>query len=222
MAAASKKRVKKRKRKSVKKSASRKGKVTKVIHESTREVKVDKVLVDNFVALQKIMVHLSSKFDNLSTQISKLLDLFDISAKALAKKDFESARELEGTEEIMKRLDDISRQAGLIGRGLELIHRVNQERGGKERMTREEEEQPEMQHSIMHPRMQRPMPHVQQPMPEQRPMQPQAQRPAPAQRPTSQPIQHTNTRPPLAPPRTPPRPQTPNRPQNNQNQVQAP
>lgn len=214
MAAASKKRAKKRTRK--KNPTGRKGKVTKVIHESTKEIKVDKVLVDNFVALQKIMVHMSSKFDNLSTQISKLLDLFDISAKALAKKDFDTARELEGTEEIMKRLDDISRQAGLIGRGLELIHKVNQERGGRERMTQEEEEeQPRLQHSIMHPQMQKPVPqHVQQPMAVQRPMQPQVQRPMPQ---TTGPIQNTKTRPPLAPPRTPPI-----RPQNNQNQTQAP
>lgn len=163
MAVAPKKRVRKNTIKSVKKRTTRKGKVTRVIHESTKEIKVDKILVDNFVALQKVMVNLSAKFDNLSGQISKLLDLFDISAKALAKKDFETAKELGGTEEIMKRLDNISQQAGLIGHGLALIHEVGQEKReeGEKRMTGEIRRIPMTQpqpQPVQRPIPQRPMP----------------------------------------------------------------
>ena len=44
----------------------------------------NQILVENFVSLQKVMTNLSIKFDNLSMQISKLLELFEISAKTLA------------------------------------------------------------------------------------------------------------------------------------------
>ena len=42
-----------------------------------RDIQTEKILVENFVALQKVMVNLSIKFDNLSGQISKLLELFE-------------------------------------------------------------------------------------------------------------------------------------------------
>jgi hypothetical protein len=104
-------------------------KVTKVIHESTREIKIDRALIDNFIALQKVMVNLSSKFDNLSGQISKLLELFEISAKSLARKDFEdSGRGSKDTERILEKLNNLSQQAGLIGKGLALIHETRSER----------------------------------------------------------------------------------------------
>jgi len=40
--------------------------------EQAMESQVNKVLVENFVSLQKVMVDTSIKFDNLSGQISKL------------------------------------------------------------------------------------------------------------------------------------------------------
>ncbi|MEK6741747.1 MAG: hypothetical protein AABX91_00520 [Nanoarchaeota archaeon] len=120
-------------KKSSKKRASKKGsskeKVTRIIHESTRETKVDKALVENFIALQKVMVNLSAKFDHLSGEISKLLELFEISAKSLARKDFEeSGKSSQETERILEKLNNISQQAGLIGKGLALIHETRSER----------------------------------------------------------------------------------------------
>lgn len=151
MAKTSKKTAKKigKKRKStvkaVKKSTTKKGnKVTKVIHESTKEIKVEKALVDNFIALQKVMVNLSLKFDNLTTQISKLLELFDISAKALAKKEFETEKESRDTHMVMQRLDNIAQQAGLIGKGLALIHEVNTERSDETDKKIKEIQEPKM------------------------------------------------------------------------------
>ena len=49
---------------------------------------IDKALIENFVLIQRVMVNLSGKIDNLTNQISKLLELFEISAKALAEKNF--------------------------------------------------------------------------------------------------------------------------------------
>ena len=55
--------------------------------ESEQKKSVEKILVENFVSLQKVLTNLSVKFDELSNNISKLLELFELSATALAKKD---------------------------------------------------------------------------------------------------------------------------------------
>ena len=99
-----------------------KTKSTEVIYHSTKEIKVERALIENFIGLQKVMVSLSSKFEALSSQISRLLDLFEISAKALAKKEISSG-DLEARK-VMEKLENLSQQAGLIGKGLALIHEV--------------------------------------------------------------------------------------------------
>lgn len=177
-------RTKKSNIKSVKKSVNNKGsKVTRVIHESTKEIKVDRALVDNFIGLQKVMVNLSSKFDSLSTQISKLLELFEISAKALVKKEFETEKESDNTHAIMNRLDNIAQQAGLIGRGLELIKQINDEKrselGGNEGSMIREAHSPRP-----------PQPPLPRPIPNQRP--PQLMKSAPMQNTGTQPNPNLN------------------------------
>jgi len=115
------------KAKSITKKIDKGAKSTEVVYHSTKEIKVEKALIENFIGLQKVMVNLSVKFDNLSNQISKLLDLFEISAKALAKKEI-SAGDLEA-KKVMEKLNKLSEQAGLIGKGLALIHEVGTENG---------------------------------------------------------------------------------------------
>lgn len=41
----------------------------------------EKILIDNFIGLQKVMVNLSMKFENLSNNITKLLGVFETSAR---------------------------------------------------------------------------------------------------------------------------------------------
>jgi len=79
---------------------------------------IDKQLVQNFITLQKVMVNLSIKFDNLTTQISKLLELFEISAKALTDKDLE----LPGGKEVSKKIDNLLDQNKIIARGITMMH----------------------------------------------------------------------------------------------------
>lgn len=130
MASSSKKKSSSKKT-SAKKTKTKKNGTTKIKYESTKEIRFERALVDNFIGLQKVMVNLSTKFDNLSVQIAKLLELFEISAKALAKKEAESG---DGkAEEISKKLDNLTEQAGLIGRGLALIHEVNYEKGDNDK-----------------------------------------------------------------------------------------
>ncbi len=62
---------------------TKKGKKVK----TSRDVeKLNTLLVENFVSLQKAITNLTVKFDNLSEQISSLLQLFEISAKSFAEK----------------------------------------------------------------------------------------------------------------------------------------
>ena len=81
--------------------------------------KIQQALLENFITLQKVMTNLSIKFDNLSDQISKLLDLFEISAKAMAEKDFEKDEIKD--EKISKTRTDLdnSFNSGRGGRGVD-------------------------------------------------------------------------------------------------------
>jgi len=92
------------------------------VTQTSSEVKVEKILIENFVSLQKVMTNLSVKFDNLTNQISKLLELFEISAKSLAKTDFNLGKETKDDEEIMQKLDNLANQNKTIARGLTLMH----------------------------------------------------------------------------------------------------
>lgn len=90
-----------------------------------KSVDVERVLVENFVALQKVMTNLSLKFDGLSTQISRLLDLFEISAKNLARKDFTLEKDNQTSKQIDSKLDSLLEQNKIIARGLTLVHEPN-------------------------------------------------------------------------------------------------
>ncbi len=82
---------------------------------------VEKVLVENFIALQKVMTNLAMKFDSLSIQISKLLELFEISAKTLAKKDIMINKE-QGDPKMVEKLNTLLDQNKIIARSLTLLH----------------------------------------------------------------------------------------------------
>jgi len=126
MASVSKKRGKTTKAKSTSKKKTK----TKKSHTPPKkryEGAIDKALIDNFITLQKIMVNFSTKFDALSSQISKLLELFEISAKSLARKDLETDNENKDIKKVLEKLDGLSQQSGLIGKGLALIHQINSE-----------------------------------------------------------------------------------------------
>ena len=86
-----------------------------------KEKNVERILIENFVSLQKVMTNLSVRFDELSNQISKLLELFEISANALAKKDINFTKPMD-EKKIMDKLESIVDQNKTIARGLTLMH----------------------------------------------------------------------------------------------------
>lgn len=98
-----------------------KSKTSKMSH-PRKNKEIDNILVENFVSLQKVMVNLSVKFDHLTTQISKLLELFEISAKALAEKDVDTEKNNKQNAKILGRIEEVLEQNKTIARGLTLMH----------------------------------------------------------------------------------------------------
>ncbi|MEM4605895.1 MAG: hypothetical protein QW103_02590 [Candidatus Pacearchaeota archaeon] len=78
--------------------------------------KIEELLIENFVSLQKAMTKLSIKFEMLSDNISKLLEVLELSAKSyLEKENGEEKNELE------KRINTLIEQNKAIAEGLLLI-----------------------------------------------------------------------------------------------------
>ena len=114
---------KKSSKKSAKKKASKKTQKRASPKTTNKNNDMEKVLIENFIALQKVMTNFSNKFEDLSKQISKLLELFEISAKSLAKKgEKNNEYEKKQNDEIKHKLKDIQDQNKVIARGLTLLH----------------------------------------------------------------------------------------------------
>lgn len=92
--------------------------------ESPKSANMQKMLIENFVSFQNVLVDLSSKMNNLTEQISKLLELFEESAKAFMDKDLKfvgggSDKEMSG------KIDRLLEQNKIIARGITLLHEAN-------------------------------------------------------------------------------------------------
>jgi len=83
---------------------------------------IERILIENFISLQKVMVNSSVKFDGLTHQISKLLELFEISAKALAEKDFEIEKNNRENAKLLEKIENVLEQNKTIAKGLTLMH----------------------------------------------------------------------------------------------------
>lgn len=86
----------------------------RVINSNTN---IDKALIENFVSLQRVLTDLAVKLDGLSNNITKLLELFEVSAKTLAEKEPES----ESNKEVIRKLDALLEQNKIIAKGLTLM-----------------------------------------------------------------------------------------------------
>lgn len=105
-----------------KKNAKKRANKGRVTHHSSTTSDTEKVLVENFVSLQKVITNLSIKFDSLATQISKLLELFEISAKVLAEKDYEVEKSNKENIKILEKIENVLEQNKTIAKGLTLMH----------------------------------------------------------------------------------------------------
>jgi hypothetical protein len=87
-------------------------------HEKTNNLQ--KILIENFVSLQDVMADLSSKLNNLTNQMSRLLELFEQSAKTFMEKDLKFAGGSD--KDLVEKLDRLIEQNKVIARGITLLH----------------------------------------------------------------------------------------------------
>lgn len=85
----------------------------------------EKILIENFIAMQKVMTNLALSFDNLSKRISRLLDLFEMSAKTLAEKNYEADKGTKSEREMNEKLGALLDQNRTIAKGIAMLHENN-------------------------------------------------------------------------------------------------
>jgi hypothetical protein len=84
---------------------------------------IEKILIENFISMQKVMTNMAIKFDHLTKQISELLNLFEDSARAINEKEINlELKSSQDPKEIIERLNKILDQNKLIAKGLTLMH----------------------------------------------------------------------------------------------------
>jgi len=79
----------------------------------------DDLLMQNFISLQKILTNLIVRVDSLTNQTSKLLSLFEISAKSFAQRQGSPINK--DDKEFLEKLDQLIEQNKLIARGITLM-----------------------------------------------------------------------------------------------------
>lgn len=98
-------------------------------HIVTRDAeKLNELLVENFVNMQRAVTNLSIKFESLSEQISKLLNLFEISARSFSEKLSSSIPEVEKDREFLDKLNKLLEQNKIIAKGITMMEEKVRER----------------------------------------------------------------------------------------------
>jgi hypothetical protein len=104
------------KKKRAKKKTTRKKSPKK---SSSRSKSIEKLLIENFIELQKIQTGLSIKFETLAGEISKLLTLFETSAKSFMEK--QGTQINKEDKAFLEKLDRLIDQNKVIAKGLTLM-----------------------------------------------------------------------------------------------------
>jgi hypothetical protein len=82
---------------------------------------VERVLIENFTSLQRVMTNLSEQFNTLSGRIDKLLNLFEDSAKELVKKDIGLDREKEMNLKVISKMEELLEQNKIIAKSITML-----------------------------------------------------------------------------------------------------
>jgi hypothetical protein len=86
----------------------------------SRKDNLQKMLIENFVSLQDVMANLSEKINNLAGQMSKLLELFELSAKTFMEKDLKFGGSQD--KELISKLDRLIEQNKIIAQGITMLY----------------------------------------------------------------------------------------------------
>ena len=84
-----------------------------------RNSKLQEKIIENLVELQKVQTNMAEKFDNLSNQISGLLNLFENAARSFAEHPANIATEKD--REFLNKIDKLLEQNKTIAKGLTLM-----------------------------------------------------------------------------------------------------
>jgi len=93
------------------------------------KIELEHALIDNFTNLQKVLTNLSVRFEDLSSKISKLLELFEISAKSFAEKYSSGGSQSEIDKDFLRKLDSLLDQNKTIAKGIMLMEERVKNRG---------------------------------------------------------------------------------------------
>ncbi|MDD5700062.1 MAG: hypothetical protein PHH00_02625 [Candidatus Nanoarchaeia archaeon] len=85
-----------------------------------RKDHLQKMLIENFTSLQDVMTDLAGKFGNLTNQMSRLLELFEQSAKTFMEKDLKFAGGSD--KDLVSKLDRLLEQNKVIAQGITMLH----------------------------------------------------------------------------------------------------
>ena len=83
------------------------------------ESHLDRAIVENLIALQKINVNLTEKFDRLANEISQLLALFEVAARSFAKN--APSGEYEKDKDFLEKIDKLLEQNKVLAKGLTIV-----------------------------------------------------------------------------------------------------
>jgi len=89
-------------------------------------------LIDNFINLQRVLTNLTIRFEEMSGNISKLLQLFEISAKSFAERG-SGGKNPEIDKEFLKKLDSLLDQNKVISKGIMLMEERVRNKGSHPR-----------------------------------------------------------------------------------------
>ena len=93
------------------------------------KTQLEEALIENFVSLQKVLTNLSVRFDALSDNISKLLQLFAIYERSfMEKQGVKSVQDVERDKEFLNKLNTLIDQNKTLARGLTLMGEKVRER----------------------------------------------------------------------------------------------
>jgi hypothetical protein len=84
------------------------------------KAELEEALINNFTNLQKVLTNLALKFDDLSNNMSKMLQLFEISAKSFAEKYTPEATK-SSDKEFLQKLDSLLDQNKTIAKGIMMM-----------------------------------------------------------------------------------------------------
>ena len=91
------------------------------------------ILMENSVALQKVLADLALSLNKLTKELSQLLSLFKEASKTIGEEKAVEAEEKEDKEDLLKKLDSLIEQNKTIAKSLLLLESALRERSEESR-----------------------------------------------------------------------------------------